>query len=529
MKRLGMRTAVAGLLSLFFSHASYALPATQPVKVTGGAIVGSQDGGLNEYFGIPFAAPPLGDLRWRPPQPVVAWEGQRPTRDFAPACAQTATWVPNPKSEDCLYLNVWAPAKAEKLPVIVWIHGGAMDSGAAAMPVQNGANLARRGAIVVTLSYRLGIFGFYASPELSAESPEHVSGNQGILDQIAALRWVRTNIAAFGGDPDRVTIMGESSGGESVAVLVASPLAKGLFQRAIAASGNDAMPINPEDDHRFDRKSAAEAKGLAFAKAVGAERLADLRKLSVEDLQKQAWLPRVYVDGRLLRSDLTTTYRDGGQNDVPLLVGWTAEEGKDLIGFYLDPSASTAAGRRDQMAKLLGYAPSDRLLAAYPGPTDAEAAAAINQLTNDWWGWRMEHWAALQAKYGRSKSYVYYFAHRPAEPPTPCSWGCGAGHGVDVQYMFDNLAVDPRSWAAEDRRLADRLADTVVQFARTGGPTGDGLPAWPAFDGSKASILPIGNDAELQAHPLPDFSVFPQLPETTPQTRSAPGAARKRK
>jgi len=404
-----------------------------------------------------------------------------------------------------------------------------MDSGAAAVPVQNGANLAKRGAVVVTINYRLGIFGFYASPELSAESPEHVSGNQGILDQIAALRWVRTNIAAFGGDPDRVTIMGNSSGGESVALLVASPLAKGLFQRAIAESGNDAMPISPEDDHRFDLKSAAEAKGLAFAKAVGAEHLADLRKMSVEDLQKQAWLPRVYVDGRLLRSDLTTTYRDHRQNDVPLLVGWTAEEGKDLIAFYLDAGASTAAGRRDQMTKLLGYPPSDRLLAAYPGATDAEAAASIERLTNDWWGWRMAYWATLQAKYGRSRSYVYYFAHRPAEPPTPCSWGCGAGHGVEIQYMLDNLDVDPRSWTAEDRRLADRLADTVVQFARTGNPTGDGLPAWPAFDGSKTSILPIGNDAELQAHPLPDLSAFPQVVDATARSQTGSAVARKRK
>lgn len=516
VKYLRMKAIAAAVVSLLLSSASYALPVTHPVKVTGGAIVGSKDGRLNEYFGIPFAEPPVGDLRWRAPQPVVAWDGIRTTREFSPACAQTVTWIPNPKSEDCLYLNVWAPDKAEKLPVIVWIHGGAMDGGAAAVPVQNGANLAKRGAVVVSLNYRLGIFGFYASPELSAESPDRVSGNQGILDQIAALHWVRTNIAAFGGDPDRVTIMGNSSGGESVALLVASPLAKGLFQRAIAESGNDAMPISPEDQHRFDQKAAAEAKGLAFAKAVGAERLADLRKLSVADLQKQAWLPRVYVDGRLLHADLTTTYRDGRQNDVPLLVGWTAEEGKDLIGFYLDAGASTSARHRDQMTKLLGYPPSDRLLAAYPGATDSEAAASINQLTNDWWGWRMEHWAALQAKYGRSKSYVYYFAHRPAEPPAPCSWGCGAGHGVEIQYMLDNLAADPRSWNAEDRQLANRLADTVIQFARTGNPTGDGLPAWPTFDGSKASILSIGNDAELRARPLPDFSVFPQLVDATP-------------
>ena len=335
---------------------------TPPVKVSGGNIAGTDDGTLKTYLGIPFAAPPVGALRWRRPQPVVAWSGVRKTTDFSPACAQTAEWISNPKSEDCLYLNIWAPTKARNLPIIVWIHGGGMYGGTAAVPLLNGANLAKHGAVVVTLNYRLGIFGFFAHPELSAETPEGISGNQGILDQIAALRWVRANIAAFGGDRDRVTIMGNSSGGESVALLVASPLAKGLFQRAIAESGNDAMPIRPDDDHRFDHKAAAEAKGIAFARAVGAEHLVDLRKLSVAALHKQAWLPRVYIDGYLLRSDLTTLYRNHRQNDVPLLTGWTAEEGKDLAGEYLDTRESTAARHVDQMTRLLGYPPSAPLL-----------------------------------------------------------------------------------------------------------------------------------------------------------------------
>jgi para-nitrobenzyl esterase len=481
---------------------------TLPVKVSGGEIVGTDDGTLKTYLGVPFAAPPVGALRWRRPQPVVAWRGVRKTHAFSAACAQTADWISNPKSEDCLYLNIWAPAKARKLPVIVWIHGGGMYGGTAAVPVHNGANLAKRGAIVVTMNYRLGIFGFFALPELSVETPEHVSGNQGILDQIAALRWVRNNIAAFGGDPDRVTIMGNSAGSESVAILVASPLAKGLFQRAIGESGNDAMPIRPDDDHRFDHEAAAEAKGAAFAKAIGAEHLADLRKLSVAELHKQAWLPRVHVDGYLLRADLTTIYRNHQQNDVPLLVGWTAEEGKDLVGEYVDTRDSTAAKHEDQITKITGLPPSATLLTAYPGTTDAEAVASLAQLTNDWWGWRMEHWAALQAQYGRSKSYLYYFAHRPTAPSTPCNWGCGAGHGVDIQYMFDNLAIDPRSWTPQDKQLATRLADTVVRFARTGNPAGTGSVRWPAFDGSKDTILTIGNEAELKAHPLPDFSPF---------------------
>jgi para-nitrobenzyl esterase len=502
--------AASGLLP-FVVPSAHAAQLTNPVNVTGGAVAGTQASGLDIYLGIPFAAPPVGDLRWRAPQAVVPWSGVKEALGYSPACAQNADWIANPKSEDCLYLNLWAPAKASKLPVIVWIHGGGLYGGTAAVPVQDGANLARRGAIVVTLNYRLGIFGFFAHPELSAESPTHSSGNQGILDQIAALRWVKNNIAAFGGDPQRVTIMGNSSGGESVALLVATPLAKGLFQRAVAESGNDAMPIRPDDNHRFDQKAAAEAKGLAFAKAVGAEHLADLRRLGVKELQKPAWLPRTYVDGYLLHADLTTLYRNRRQNDVPLLVGWTAEEGKDLAGEILGTYEINGAKHRELVTTLVGHAPSEQMLTTYPGATDKQAVASIHQLTNDWWGWRMEYWAQLQAKYGHAKPYVYYFAHRPAQPATPCNWGCGAGHGVEIQYLLDNLDVDKRIWAPADRQLANRLADTVVQFARTGSPTGQGLPAWPAFDGSKATILRIGNEAELRAHPLTDFALFPQV------------------
>ncbi len=501
----------ASALLAFSAPLGHAAQLTSPVKVTGGHIVGSQAGALKTYFGIPFAAPPVGDLRWRAPQPVVPWKGVRQARSFSPACAQTVDWVPDPKSEDCLYLNIWTLEKARKLPVIVWIHGGGFFGGTGAGTGSSGANLAKRGAIVVTINYRLGIFGFFAHPELSAESPDRAYANQGILDQIAALRWVKNNIAAFGGDPERVTIMGESAGGVSVALLTASPLAKGLFQRAVAESGNDGMPISAEEDSRYDRMAAAEANGLAVAKAVGAEHLAALRKMSVKDLQKPAWSPRTAIDGHLLRDDMTTIYRNHRHNDVPLLVGWNAEEGKDLAPEILGTSDFKAARHRELVTNLLGYAPSERLLAAYPGTTDSQAKASIDQLTNDWWGWRMTYWAALQAKYGRSKSYVYFFAHHPAAPSTPCNYGCGAGHGAEIRYLFDNLDAEARTWTPADRQLATRLADTLVNFARTGSPNGKGLPAWPAFDGSKASIFSIGNEVELQVHPLPDFSLFPQL------------------
>lgn len=503
---------LSGLLMPALPSPGVAQTATPPLAVSGGEIVGTRQADFDAYLGVPFAAPPVGALRWRAPQPVLPWDGQRETRAFSPACAQTASWISNPKSEDCLYLNVWAPRNAKNLPVIVWIHGGGMYGGTAAQPVQNGANLAKRGAIVVTLNYRLGVFGFFAHPELSREAPDHVSGNQGILDQIAALRWVKDNIATFGGDPRRVTIMGNSAGGESVGALVASPLAKGLFHRAIAESGNDALPVHPGELQRYSDKQEAEAKGRAFAASVGAANIAALRAMSVEKLQQRFWLPRTYMDGHLLPSDMTSIYRKGKQNNVPLLVGWTAEEGKDLVSEILGTSDFNAANHVKFLTELLGHVPSPAILSAYPATSDAQARASMIRFINDWWGWRMAYWAQLQARHGRSAPYVYYFAHQPSKPVEQCNYGCGAGHGVEIQYLFDNLFVDSRPWSAEDRQLADQLAETVIAFANTGKPTRNGLPAWPAFDGSNASIHTIGNASELEAHPLPDFSLFAPTP-----------------
>ncbi|NVM77205.1 para-nitrobenzyl esterase [Duganella sp. SG902] len=484
--------AIALIAMCITGLAAQAQP-TAPLKVTGGEIAGAHADAVNTYFGIPYAAPPVGKLRWRAPQPVMPWKGVRQATSFSPACAQTAVWITDPKSEDCLYLNVWAPEKAEKLPVLVWIHGGGYYGGTGSQPGFNGANLAKRGAIVVTINYRLGIFGFFAHPELKEDS-----GNQGLRDQIAALRWVKDNIAAFGGDASRVTIFGESAGGISVGILMASPMAKGLFQRAIAESGNAGWPMNADEYSAYEQKRV-EATGVALARTVGAKNLAALRAMSVETLHKQPWSARVSVDGRVLREDQTSLYRNHRQNDVPLLVGWNAEEGKDLAPEILNTSEFTAARYKELVTKLLGHAPSDDLLAAYPAATDAQAKASIDQLTTDWWGWRKVYWAGLQAKYGQSRAYVYYFTHRPAEPVTPCGYGCGAGHGAEIRYVFDNLDQDHRQWSAADRQLAARLADTWVQFARTGS-----LPDWPAYDGSNASIVRIGDGKDK----LPDFSLF---------------------
>jgi para-nitrobenzyl esterase len=466
---------------------------TSPVKIDGGTIIGTHGAAVDTYFGIPYAAPPVGPLRWRAPQPVVPWQGVREASRFSAACAQTAVWITDPKSEDCLYLNVWAPAKADKLPVLVWIHGGGYYGGTGAQPGFDGANLAKRGAIVVTINYRLGVFGFFAHPELKDES-----GNQGLRDQIAALQWVQKNIAAFGGDAGRVTIFGESAGAISVGILTASPMAKGLFHRAIAQSGNAGWPMDASENAPYEQQQV-EATGVALANTVGAKNLAELRAMSVETLHKQPWSARVSVDDRVLRDDQTSLYRNHRQNDVPLLMGWNAEEGKDLAPEILNTGEFTAARYRELAGKLLGHAPSAALLAAYPASSDAQARASMDRLTSDWWGWRMAYWAGLQAQHGRSKAYLYYFTHRPAAPVTPCGYGCGAGHGAEIRYVFDNLDQDKRAWSTADRRIASQLADAWVHFAATGS-----VPAWPAYDGSAKSIVRIGE----QQDPLPDFSLF---------------------
>ncbi len=484
----------------------------RPVRIEGGRVEGTIKGGLRIWQGIPYAAPPVGDLRWRAPQPVVPWRGVRQTIAFSKACRQTATWITLPQSEDCLYLNIWAPAaaKGKKRPVMVWIHGGGYYGGTAAQPLYDGAHMARHGVIVVTLNYRLGVFGFFSHPDLAAEGK--VDGNQGLLDQVAALKWVKRNIAAFGGDPDRVTLFGESAGSESVAILTTSPLARGLFQRAIGESGNMAMPLDNREYKGFD-KAAADANGAALGKALNAPHLADLRKLDTETLVKQAWSPGAVVDGYMVPTDMTAAYKAGQASHVALLVGWNADEGKDLAPEILGTTDFTAAGYPALVAKLLGRTPSQALLDAYPVKSDAEARSQLFRLTTDDWGWRMWQWAALHTASRSGAAYVYEFVHIPAEPATPCGYGCGAGHGAEIPYVFDQLAQDPRAWSADDRMMAERMVGYWTNFAKTGNPNGPGLPIWPGFDGGTRSVIRLGSDAEVKSSPpLPDYQLIEGRP-----------------
>lgn len=460
--------------------------AAAAVQTEAGSVDGVRQGDVRAYLGIPYAAPPTGNLRWRAPQPAMPWRGVRPADHFAPACMQKGVSMPGEKppvtSEDCLYLNIWAPAKAGggKLPVMVWIHGGGYTNGSAAMALYWGDNLARRGAIVVTFGYRLGPFGFLAHPELTKESANHTSGNYGLLDQIAALAWVKRNIAAFGGDPDCVTIFGQSAGGDAVSMLMASPRAKGLFQRAIGQSGGLFEPLQLAPNYLL---ANAERDGSDYAASLGAKDLAGLRALSAEALfkGKAAAVTHPVIDGFVLPQSPYDAFIRGQQNDVPLLVGSNAEEARSLVS---DLDAVSAATYDSEMVRHWGPIPPV-LYDAYPHTTDAEARQARLDFERDLrFGWDMWAWARLQAKTGSKPVFYYHFARKPPFPKDTPYEGWGASHFAEMWYMFDHLDQQKWAWTAADRTLAARMADYWVNFARTGNPNAAGLPPWPDFRSS---------------------------------------------
>jgi para-nitrobenzyl esterase len=464
--------------------------ASQIVDVEGGRIAGERDGVVTVYRGVPFAAPPTGSLRWRAPQPVASWPGVRPARANAPACAQDGVSMPGEvlpaTSEDCLYLNVWTPASSpgEHLPVLVWIYGGGFTNGSASMPLYSGEALARRGVVVVAIAYRVGALGFLSHPWLSAESPAHVSGNYGLLDQVAALNWVRKNIAAFGGDPNRVTIAGQSAGAMSVSILMASPLARGLFQGAIAQSGGFFEPLGIAP--RFLLPNA-EKEGAAFANAVGATNLAALRELPLQVLLRpnaQA-LAHPVVDGHVLPAAPYDVFAAGQQAQVPVLIGVNAEEARAFGSF----SAVTAANFAEGIAKTFGPLPP-ALLSAYPFSNDAEARQArINFETDLRFGWDMWAWQCLQSRQKRTPVFAYRFAQQPPFPSGTPYEGWGASHFAELWYMFDHLHQQRWAWSDGDRRLSNAMADYWTNFVKTGNPNGAGLPTWPIATGESRPLM----------------------------------------
>lgn len=476
----------------------------KPALVESGAVEGVVKDSLTVYLGVPFAAPPVGELRWREPQPVAPWEGKRRATSFAPACMQKGVSMPGEKppvtSEDCLYLNIWTPAKTadERLPVIVWIHGGGYVNGSASMPLYWGDRLAQRDVVVVTIAYRLGPLGFLAHPDLTAESAHKSSGNYGLLDQIAALEWIRRNIAAFGGNPQRVTIAGQSSGAMSVSMLMASPRAKGLFHRAIGQSGGLFEPLQIAPSYLLTN---AERDGNAYASSVGAVSIAALRKLPAADLLggKARGVSHPVVDPYVLPAAPYDAFSSGSYNDVPVLVGFNAEEARALV----DVSVVKAATFASDIERSFGSLPAP-LIGAYPHLTDVQARQARLDLERDLrFGWDMWAWARLQMQSGRSRVYFYYFKQKPPFPKGSIHEGWGASHFAELWYMFDHLDQDAWRWSAADRQLAELMASYWTNFAKGGDPNGDGLPLWPPFDGGDA-ILHLSDSVVVDGLPNRD-------------------------
>jgi para-nitrobenzyl esterase len=466
-------------------------PSVTPTE--SGAISGVSESGLNVYKGVPFAAPPIGDLRWRPPAAVTPWTGIRKADAFAPACMQDSVSMPGetpPKvSEDCLYLNIWTPAKSgqERLPVIVWIYGGGFISGSAAMPLYWGDKLAHKGVIVVTIAYRVGPLGFLVHPELSRESLHHSSGNYGLMDQISALEWIQRNIAAFGGDPKNVTIAGQSSGSMSVSMLMASPLAKGLFQHAIGESGGLFEPLQLAPKYLL---ANAERDGEKYAISLGATSLQQLRSLPASKLAGNAdGIVHPVIEPYVLPASPYDVFTAGQQNDVPLLLGSNADEARALT----DVSHVTAATFDHDLEHSVGTLPP-QLTAAYPHATDTEARQAQLDLERDLrFGWDMWAWARLQADTGQSPVYYYSFRQQPPFPADSIYAGWGASHYAELWYVFDHLDQESWRWTKADRKVAEEMSSYWVNFAKSGDPNSRGLTLWPAFTKTHGKVLSIGD------------------------------------
>ena len=485
-----MRTHRLALAAL--AAATIAAPAAAEIdsaRVTGGTVQGTAADGLSEFKGIPYAAPPTGPNRWRAPQPVVAWSGTRQATRFGAACMQEEGMLrqmgsTSSMSEDCLFADVWTPAKSasEKLPVIVWIHGGGYTGGAPSVTLYDGANFAKQGVVFVSLAYRLGAFGFLATPELSAESG-HGSGNAGLLDMVAGLQWVRDNISKFGGDPARVTIMGHSAGSSAVSILAGSTLAHGLMNGAIAESGANFAPVQDASFAGGGLFSLArgEKDGKAWLASLGADSLAAARALPADTLNDAqgkpgapGWRPK--VDGYVVTGDQVELWNQGKFNDVPLLVGNTSNEWGGSRASSGDFAANV---HKDYGA----YA--DKLLAAYAHATPEESAASAKALANEV-GMNSNAFlfATEQARHASSPVWYYYFDNAPG----------GSPHGSEVALVFGNEDHRPGRdpWDARTRALSQQLQGYWVNFAKTGDPNGQDLPKWPRFDPTKPSVLELG-------------------------------------
>ncbi len=497
-----------------------------PLQIEGGKVEGqwAQNTEVKAYLGIPYAAPPVGELRWAEPGPVVPWSGVRKADKQPAMCMQTLRTPGTisievygnqnlPMSEDCLHLNVWAPADASsssKLPVFVWIHGGAFTSGSAAKPEFNGERLAKRGIIVVSINYRLNIFGYFAHPDLTAQSPNHSSGNYGALDQVAALKWVEKNISSFGGDPSKVTIGGQSAGSTSVNNLMASPLARGLIDGALAQSGGVAAT-------QTKTLKAAEDEGRKFTDMLGDQSIKDLRAMPAEVVlslwsDTKTRFAGPVVDGYFLKRSVGDVWAAGEQAKVPYLVGWSRDE------FYENIYNRTEDEFVKQAAKEVGQERVAEMRTLYGVKDNATATAARVGFSRDAnFGLNTWNAASSQAK-GKSPTYLYYWTRlspfwegQSFQENSPASL-LGAYHGSQVPYVFGTLDVLDREFTARDRELSSLWQAYIANFVETGNPNGTGLPEWPTFDNTAEKVLEIGDKTTVVDLPnKPQMNFFRKM------------------
>ncbi len=491
MKQLMVLAAAAAVMTLGLS----ARAADPRVTVAQGVLEGTVDTGVNIFLGVPFAAPPVGDLRWAPPKPPASWGSQpRQAKAFGPACTQTlapggrAQWTSEymtPEgpgvSEDCLYLNIWTPADlagaarpAPSLPVLFYIYGGGFNEGSGAVAVYNGVNLAKKGLVVVNVNYRVGSLGFMAHPELTAEQGG-ASGNYGIQDQIAALQWVRDNIKAFGGDPAKVTLAGQSAGAMSEQALLISPMAKGLFRGAIIQS-----PAAPGTNGNYTPRATAEQSAVAAFGRAGVASIKDARALPAAQANTVGGRGGLVADGRVVPE---TSGAHPFASDVPVMIGYT------LNDLFVSRAPVTAESWKAEAADRYGDRAAE-FLKFYPGATDEQAArSAQREAADRGYNLKRVDWLAIR---GATKPvFAYLFTH---VEPGPESGRYGAFHTSDVPYEFNTLHLSPgRNFTDVDRRLADQFSSYVANFVKTGDPNGGSLPKWPALTAENKSLMELGD------------------------------------
>ena len=481
------------------------------VDAPSGAVRGTTDGDIQAFKGIPYAVPPVGAMRWRPPAPMQRWKGVREATAFGPACVQPqgksasvySPAAPLPVSEDCLTLNIWAPKNAKNAPVFFWIHGGALVSGSSREATYDGRRMAERGIIVVSINYRLGVLGWLAHPGLTAESPQHVSGNYGLLDQIAALGWVKHNIAAFGGDAKNVTIAGESAGALSVMYLLESPLARGLYSKAVAESGY--MISMPELKKAVYGAPSGEAAGQMLGGALQAPDIAALRVIDAQTITDSAaklgYGPWGTVDGLVLPQQMVEAFDQGKQAPVPLLAGFNQGEIRSLMMLAPKPPATAAdyeATIRDRYGDL-----ADAFLKLYPAADYKESIIATTR--DGLYGWTAERMVRKQTGLGQ-RAYLYMFDHGY---PAMEAAGLHAFHASELPYVFGTIDTLGPNWpkipaTPEEQALSDAMLDYWTSFARNGNPVAAKAPAWPAYGTA-------GNYMHFTAKPEPSKDLMPGM------------------